>query len=270
MSGSSEKLIPGGIVGQLLAAWEYVLDFPLPAAWRSKVWRGANPEQKVCTAWAMSVLGFLYGLVAVVAGWVLRELFSPIPAAVVFAVLTLIWLELKDSGRGLWQLGSLAEQLAARDSGGPALLRLATDPRVLVGAVPTLALMLIVMFKLLALYLLFRHGAALWVAGMLAWVFAAEAALAALPELDRGRPLLSLPENGFALLCAAPLVLMLPTALRVLPMALLGTAVALVSIALLRQFCWRRFGGVTANLITLCGSVLELELLLVGLLLIPA
>lgn len=263
---SRPHLVPGGVFGKLLAAWDILLDYPIPERWRPLVRPGRGPGETMFTAWAMVVLGFLYGWLLVVAAWFCGQIFAPTGAAVIFALLTVVAIDGKDSFRGLWQLAAVADAAVKKQPVFDLLPDLDADPNRLQGVIPAVTIVLIELFKLLVGFLLYRHGMVWFYPALFVLDFTFQATLAALPDDRTGVPLLELPGNGAALLWIPAAVLLLLVALKAVTPVVLATVAALVVIGVFRTFCRLNYGGVNASLITLGGAALELLLLLVALL----
>ncbi len=259
-------LIPGGARGRILAAWRLVLDYPLPRSWRKHVWNGNDAASNIYTAVAVLLIGYLYGLLPVILARVLGTVLSDRASALLFALLGLLFLEGKESGRGLLQICSWADRWLRKS--GPDFsnsgIGLLQSP--LSGGVAVL----VVLAKFAALYILFRlHGGGC-LPMVLVLTFATQLTLTSLPDMDTGEPVLPLAENGVWILWIAAgfLVLLVPFPLDLLYMKFVLFPLAAVGAWAMWRHSLLRYNATSIALITRNGAWMELGLLLLCLLLV--
>ncbi len=245
-----------------LAAWGMVIDFPLPGALRKYTVR-AVPGNWVLAGFPL--VGAAAGAVIALAAWLFSGVLNPVAGSLFFALAGLLFLDLKDFGRGIGLLTSFFELKARGIPVVEALPEL--DPDVSRIGQPSAVVLLAVLeiLKLALLFLLSFYGAKLWLAAVLAGSFSLQGLLAALPVRLSGRPLLVLPgKNGRREFLATALALAVVWFVF-FPLATLAAVLILywLSGALGRAFD-RIYGGVTADFITLSGVLAELLLLLIG------
>ncbi len=248
----------------LFAAWEMVIDFPLPAQLREKVKTANVPPVAVLTGFPLA--GLLLGLALALAGRFCTAAFAPAAGAVLFAVAALLISECKESGRSLGLTVSFLMLRLRGASGEEALRRMNPDLNALTSPVAAAAVSLLLIFKAAMFYLLCIKFASSWMAVLFAGAFAVQGALTRVPELSGGQPMLAVSEVRFRIfigVCVAVGLIWM----TVFPFATLAAGVAVWLLATRFRFCFEeRFGGVSAEMITFAGASAELLLLLTGVL----
>lgn len=249
-------------IGSLLAAWDLLLDIPLPAAWRRFREDGSDPQW---TLLSMPAIGCVLSAAILVLGRIYGEIFTLNGAALMFALSAVLFLDARDSGRGLGLLLTLAAQMFRRVPLAPLLPRLrpfeqglASDP------VPTAVVAVLEIFKVCSLFLLYRHGAGCWLVAVLVLSFSIQGSLMCLPNLDTGSQFLDVSRDEQSRMWIVCVFLMLFVALKLPLSAIAGTGCAVAFAWIVGNAAWRTYGGISAEMITLAGAVAELGLLLVG------
>ncbi len=252
--------------GHLAAAWELLIDLPLP--------QGLAEYRKNGYAWpqmtllAMPVIGLITALLLELFGAACGAVFGHTGASLLFALAVTIFLELKDSGRGTGLTVLMVSALANKVKPFAVLPQLrAPHLNTLSGALPVLSLVVIELFKLGTLFMLFHNGAMIYLTTVLVLVFTAEGFLMTLPDLDSGKPFLAVPDKELMPVWFVAIFIVLFVALRFPAAVLLGIGAAFLFALVLRNCCDKLYGGATAEIVTLAGSITELLLLFIGLLL---
>ncbi len=249
-------------VGNLLAAWDLLLDIPIPNSW--KRYETARPDPQL-TLLAIPVIGVLSAVVILVLGAAYGGIFTRNGAALLFALTATLFLDARDSGRGIGLLLTLLALAGRKVPLVPALPQLRpSGPGTVSGTVPMAVMVLLEMFKLGAFFLLYRHGAGCWLAGVLILSFSIQGFLMGLPDLDTGRPFLEVATAEQSRIMLVGIFLMLFVALKLPLAAIAGTGCAVIFAWAVRNAADRTYGGISAEMITLAGAAAELGLLLVG------
>ncbi len=254
-----EKLYRG-----MLAAWEMLIDFPLPAEIRAPLRRGCDP---VSRAAGFPLVGVTVGLALVSVAWFCSVVFNEVAGSVVFAVLATAFLDLKDSGRGLGLQTSLFLLRGRRVPLTEALPALNSADLNAVGS-PAAAvfLALLEVLKILFLFMLSFFHAKLWIVTVLVGAFTVQGVLAMQPDVTTQQPFIPLPPESRVRIWR-PFAVIFVLMMLVFPIGMIvaGAAVYFIATGLSRWFD-RTFGGVSAAWITLVGAVTELGLLALGIL----
>ena len=258
-----EKLYRG-----VLAAWEMLIDAPPPEMLRNVVAERSKRAVPVPFRLAgFPLLGVVFGLLLALAGSFLIRVFHPAGGALAFAVVALLLLEWKDGGRSL---GLSASALTQRWRGVPwdeTLERMNPDLNALTSPLSAAILTLLEIVKAAMLFLICFGHANSWLVIVLAGGFAVQGALAGLPELGSGHPLLEIPERcrrralGWTVggICVV-WMFFFPFGALIAGLAIWGMIVGF------SRYFDRNFGGISAEMITLAGSAAEFLLLLIGVL----
>ena len=245
------------------AAWDLLIDIPLPQALRPE--SGRRPQaDPLLTAAAFPLIGFVTGLLLLTVGKLFLAVLPLRAAAVAFMLLTAAWMECKDHGRGL---GLLVNFLSSRFRGEPAdraLRQLSADLDGSRGAIPSAVLSVLVIFKLATYYLIFVNHLGAMLPAALILGFTMQGELAALAEPgslpaaidDAGLKAMRL-TAGFCLLFT----------LLFAPLAVLSATAAAVLLATGIRFRLLRSGDeVNDRVITLAGVMVETLVLFAALL----
>ena len=240
-----------------LAAWEMLIDFPLPSGLEEYRRRGCDQFSRLI---GFPLLGLAIGVVLVLVA-------AFCSAGIIFALLATAFLDLKDSGRGVGLLLSLLllkfRRVPFRESLG------ALNPELVQTDSPQLTVLLAVfeLLKALFFFLLCFYGAKLWLVVILVGAFTVQGTLAMLPDSESGKPFLAISEENHKKIGIAAAVIYVLLMLA-FPVGIIAAGAAVYFIATgFRRYFLHEFGGVTANWITLAGAITESVLLLVGILL---
>lgn len=244
-------------------AWDFLIDFPLPEPIRGKL--GGKVDSTTVLA-GFPLVGAVVGVLLALAAVFCSAVFKPVAGSIIFAILTVAFLDLKDSARGL---GLLTSAFLVRRSGIPlseALPRLTGDWERIGNPLASAFVSLLELGKAALLFTLAFYGAKLWIVVILVGAFTVQGMLATEPDRESGVPILPVPrENrrvgwwtaGIIGLCV----------LLFFPFGLLAAAFVVYFCATgFAGYFRRNFGGVTPDFITLAGSLTELFLLIVGVL----
>ncbi len=250
------------LIGNLLAAWDLLLDIPIPDSWRRYETNRPDPQ---LTMLAIPVIGALSAVVILILGAAYAGIFTRNGAALLFALTATLFLDARDSGRGIGLLLTLLALAGRKVPLLPVLPQLRpSGPGTVSGAVPMAAMVLLEMFKLGAFFLLYRHGAGCWLAGVLILSFSIQGFLMGLPDLDTGHPFLEVSGAEQSRIWLVGIFFMLFVALRLPLAAIAGTGCAIVFAWTVRNAAEKIYGGISAEMITLAGAVAELGLVLIG------
>jgi cobalamin synthase len=246
----------------LLNAWPMVIDFRLPQFFIPA--KKAAPTRKMQLT-AFPALGGICGLILVVIGSLALHVFNPIAGSLLFAVLAVLLLEFKDSGRGL---GLFLSLLLSQLNGTPwrdALPRLSSDlNRPLTTPLAVVFLSLLEVTKLLFFFTLAFYGTKYWLVVVFCGSFAMQASLMLLPQAGKQIPFLTVsPDERHSLWYGvAPFALL---SLIYFPFATIAAAAFFL---IFQRFAERTllddFRGATADTITLAGTITEYALLVIG------
>ncbi len=248
----------------LAAAWELMFDWKLPGFLAS---RRQGPGGDLTMLLAV-LLGTAGGVLLAFIGAACRLIFAPLGAALVFAVIALIFLETKDSGRGSGMLLRVMPLIIRRQPVLPALPYLEPVTLREIGDGErcwSAAALLIV--KLGSLIYLGYIGAWGWIVAVCSLAFAVQIYLATLPGMNTSEPLVrpAFPPEATWIVGIFPVLFV---AVHYLQAALLAIAVAGVLAVLARRNFVQVCGGVTGEMVSLTGSMAEVLLLLSGILMI--
>jgi cobalamin synthase len=246
----------------LLNAWPMVIDFNLPQIIQTG--KKVAPTRRMQLA-SFPVLGAICGLLLVLLGAFSIHVFNPIAGSLLFAVLATLFLELKDSGRGLGLFLSLVLNQFNGTPWRDSLPRLSTDlNRPLTSPLAIMFLSLLEISKLMLFFTLAFHDAKYWAVVVFCGSFAMQARLMLLPQSGSKVPFLAVsPDNRYMLWYGvAPFAVL---ALFYFPFATLAAAAFFfVFLRFAERTLDEEFQGVTANTVTLAGTITEYALLLIG------
>ncbi len=245
-------------------AWNMLIDFPLPTVLEKRL-QGSTPQ--LLRLISFPLLGVLIGVaIALIAG-ACGILFNKIATGMIFALLGIIFLDFKDSGRGVSLLLSLIMLKLRKVPFDDAIEVINPDLIKSNLAQPLAMLVAIELVKLLLLFLLSYYGVELWLVVILVGGFAVQGALAMLPDQETGKSLLAISHEKQRMLGWMVAVIYVILMFR-FPVGMIasGAIVYIIATGFRRHF-QAEFGGITANWITLVGAITENMLLLVGILL---
>lgn len=253
-----EKLLRG-----MIGAWEMLVDFPLPDGLVRKFKGRTDTTSKLI---GFPLVGAAVGLLLALAAVFCSVVFKPVAGSVIFAILTIAFLDLKDSGRGLALLTSGFLLLRRGIPFREALLELTGDWNRIGNPLAAVFVSLLEVGKAALLFTLAFFGAKLWIAVILAGAFTVQGFLAIEPDRNSGAPLLPVLEENrrrgwwAAGIIGAVLLLFFPFG------AIVAGAVVYFAATGFAGFFRRNYNGVSPDLITLSGTLTELLLLIAGVL----
>ncbi len=248
----------------VITAWEMLIDLPLPTALRKKFRRRADPAM---TLMGFPVVGLLFGVAAWLAGTLFHNLFNPVAASLLWALLVAAALTFKDYGRGVSLLGSCFMLKLRGEPAAEAAVRAESGISILNHPAATLFLGLFEILLVVFLYLLASYGATGWITVVLTGAFTLQGYLALHAEDLAGSPLLPVaPEEHRRLWITAGIIGLL--LVFVFPVGVVAAA-AIVYFAStgFAGYFRRNLGSLTADQVTLVGTFIEFLLLFTGVLL---
>jgi len=252
-------------INDLRGAWELLTDFPLPASSTGRAHASSGAETLV---W-FPVIGALCGALIAGAAKLISLATNPTAGATIFAIAATAFMLFKDSGRGMLILFSLFEKRLECGSFAAASHQLSSDRETVLrdprfGA-RTVILAAAVIAEFIALFLLFAHGSALFLAAILTGSFAVQGFLAAAAP-ESGTPALVADDDGRGILrlLIASAVLALAALLRFPVATAFGVAVCCAVAIGLGGHLRRDFDEPEPDMITLGGAIAEAGLLLCG------
>ena len=239
-----------------------VIDFRLPQLISSG--KKVAPSRRM-QLMAFPVLGAICGLLMVFVGSFSLHVFNPIAGSLLFAVLAVLFLEFKDSGRGLSLFLSLVLSLLNGEEWRSTLPRLSADlNRPLTTPLSVVFLSLLEVSKLLFFFTLAFYNTKYWLVIVFCGSFAMQASLMLMPQSGSKIPFLAVsPDDRNSLWYAA-----IPFALLSLLYFPFATIAAVAFFFVFQRFVQQalkeELQGVTANTITLAGTITEYALLIIG------
>lgn len=255
------------LLAALDAAWEMMLDFPLPRFLRAGT-DAARPGA-VAVLLAIPFIGLLCGAVPALIFLFTGTFLPAFGNALLFAAAMTALMLAKDSGRGFRLLLELCRSLLAGERFAETLPVL--RPRALSAITDlgsTLCAFLVCGFLLTGFTRLGGIGAMGWAVPVMLMGTAVQGHLLSLRNLQGGLPFLTVSEKDRTKLLVLTVFLMLFPAIEH-PLAVLVTVGVCGVLALAaRHFAEELYGGITAEMITLAGAAAELAALLCGVLLI--
>ena len=247
------------------AAWELLLDFPLPSFGKRR--RASAPPPPFAVLCFFPVIGALAGVLAAFLGGFVAGVSNRIAGALLFGALALAFSELKDSGRGTsmlctWFLARLRGQTL-----GAVLPHLRANRDVYADPTAQMALVVLLVVRYLLFFLLGGWGGRFWFAGVLIASFALQGDLAACGGTGGAPPLLAVtPEQRrYHWILAAVLLaaLMVPF----FPLAAVATgAITWILAGAYARMMERECGGMDPDAITMAGTLTEWLALVIGIL----
>lgn len=254
------------VLGQsMVAAWEMLIDFPVPGELKKKFGGKVGDGVKLL---GFPLLGVICGVILALAGQFCATVFNQIAGGVIFALLTLVFWDLKDSGRSLGVLGSFAALKIAKVSGENVWNNLNSNFMELKNPASLLVVVFLELFKFAVFFLLYRYSGKLWLIMVLAGGFTVQGYLAGLRDIA-GSPILSFTpvdaKRMWVTLAVISLFMMLFFGSLSPFFAFLLTLAAGV---LLSRHFEATLSGVNIDAITFAGAATEVMLLFFSLLMI--
>lgn len=207
-----------------------------------------------CLTWAgLSVLGAVSCLLP-----------GRIAAAMLFAILSTMFLEVLGGGKGLCSWSSFLEKISRKESFSRSLFTAENDIHAERAPIGLLSMFTILLLRGFCLSMLFTNGYGTWFALVFILSYTLQAQLATLPMLSNGDYIIKTNIQGIRALWIAAVVLTMVIGR--------GHVVAtLTALVIAAGFSWTcnaffagKVGGTTGALIGAAGYLLEIVLLLVG------
>lgn len=248
----------------MVAAWEMLIDFPVPKELKKSF--GAKIPDGVKLI-GFPLVGMLCGGVLALAGQFCATVFNPIAGGVIFSLLTLVFWDLKDSGRSLGVLGSFAALKFSKISGENVWNNLNNNFMEIKNPASLLVVVFLEIFKFAVFFLLYRYSGKLWLVMVLAGGFSVQGYLTGLRDIA-GSPILAFSpveaKRMWVTLAVISLFMMLFFGFSTFFAFLLALAAGL----LLSRYYEATLSGVNIDVITFAGAVTELLLLFFSLMMI--
>ena len=242
-------------------AWEMLLDFPLPEA----LAKGEDSTENSGMLPYFPLLGALCGVVIAVLGMLAAVLTNPVAGAAAFALISLAFLTLKDSGRGILLIVSLLDRRPARGSFVDALPDASPDRAILsdtrFGAVAAAAILIL---EFIVLFLLGSRNSAFFIVTVLAGSFTVQGMLASGDAENGATPIRDEEGTGRGRMLIAAVAVALVMLWR-FPVATAFSVAVFCLVAFgFSGAVRRRFDAVTPDMVTLAGALTETGLLVCG------
>ncbi len=250
------------IFAAVIAAWEMLIDWPLPAKLQGMVKQFNRDDSGELIAMACPLAGVIFGAGLVVLSGICGAFFGRYAGMVLWSAAAVVLLELKDSGRGFSSVVSGVSGWidAGRVSGG--ISSLGVGIRDLSGVVPSVLTLVYPLLKLAACMVIFWCQPA-WIIAAVVLNFSAQGYLAALPGAMSSDALLPVAKQArFHLWWVAGFILLFFIGHPAAPLVSVGFAVG--GSWFFGNYCVEKFGGVDAGIITVFGAITELTVLIIG------
>jgi cobalamin synthase len=251
------------ILKGFFGAWEMLIDFMPPGV---DVQTECEPKIK---ASCFSIVGLVIGLFIAIVSGIFSIAFNRIGGAGLFALAALLFIDCKDSGRGLQMLVNIASRrLFSKQSWEISLRQSSSGSQIFEAPIAAGMLAVLEILKLAMLFCLAYFRCSAWLGVVLCGAFFIQGVFASLNRYDHRSTYLPLDKNEF-------IYLWLPAAIvAVIFFFAYPLGILFVSLVV---YCIVRFGskwlinytnGVSSDLISFCGTVTELILLFLGVLLV--
>ncbi|MDR0933002.1 MAG: hypothetical protein LBM70_08310 [Victivallales bacterium] len=246
-----------------LNAWEMLIDFPLPEAVTHKF---KAKSDTISTLIGFPLVGLILGILLAFAAFFCTVVFKPVAGSVIFAILAVAFLDLKDSGRGLGLLCSGFLLRLRRLPLAEALPMLTGDWNKITNPLSAVFVSLFEIAKVALLFTLSLYGAKLWIIAILVGAFTVQGVLATVQERNTDSAILPISRDKMQGIWWVSGVIY-AVLLMIFPF---GVIVAAATVYLcsngFAEYFKRNFNGVTPDFITVSGAVIEFILLLIGVL----
>lgn len=251
------------IIKGFLGAWEMLIDFMPPGV---DVQEGSDTKIK---ASFFPIVGLLVGLFIAIVSGVFSMAFNRIGGAGLFALASLLFIDYKDSGRGLQMLVNIASRrLFSNQSWDVSLRNSSSGSQIFEAPVAAGMLAVLEIIKLAMLFSLayFRCGA--WLGVVLCGSFFVQGFFASLERYDGKGCYLELDKKEKIYLWLPALVIAC-VFFFAYPLGILFVTASIYCIVRFgAKWLIKYTGGVSSDLISFCGTVTELLLLFLGILLV--
>jgi cobalamin synthase len=246
-----------------------LIEFPLPFFATNAEENIAETENSLLlTQLFFPIIGLVCALLAILLAMLLDVFLYPIPAAAVFAGVVSYFCIYKDNGRGFKAFMAF---IVAKTNGVPleeSLLNLPDSDSEINSSMATLLMVLTVLFKVFAFFLMALYGYTYWLVALCVLEFTIEGDLATLPLIGEQRSLLAVKKSKANYIWCIAGFLVLFVLFKAPVASLLLFAVAFVLSYLVKVYCKGRFNGINLKIIGLTAYLFELFGLLLGLILL--
>ena len=256
------------LLAALYSAWELLLDIPVPK--RLLTTSASIRPPAVAILLALPFIGLLCGALIVLALKITALFLANFGNAVLYAIVLLIFILAKDSGRGFRLVMELCHDLAAGNRKIAEILPLLRLRKLseIHDLASNLCAFAVCGFLLSAFTYLAYNGATLWAVPVLMMGTAVQGHLLSLRNVRGGLPFLAIAESERNKLWVLTGFLMLFPAIEFPLAVLVSFGLCFVLAAAARKFFEELYGGATSEMITLVGIAAELLTLFCGILLI--
>ena len=253
--------VPG--LARTIAAWDMLMDISVPRAVRNMCAgkRVTHPELAQGFVIAGVFTGVLFALFSALLSisWI-----NSYAAAGIFAVAAALASEFKDSGRGLRLLISAVSRKLSGDSWSGGVLNAYSGDGSCEKSPGNILLLLFYCIEVVSSGLLSYHRAAWWFVAVFAGAFTVQMLFATLPRAFGHEPFIKIASGKKKEIWILPVVI---GVLNILFFPAAGIAAAVI-VGVLAPILYKNFlltrTPVTADVITLCGKLTEIILLLCG------
>ena len=243
----------------LTAAWNMLLDWPLPTPSFNSSARENSDDDSEITLLVFPVVGLICGFILLFFGKMFTLILGDWAGGVLFAFAAVAVTELGNHGRGFTSTLSFAANWAETGDAAKALNRLDDSWRTLSGMIPTLAAFGYIAVKLVCFTLLCRYRCQ-WLIAVYVLDFAAQGFLAT--DSAQGLPLAAAEKFRTHVWFPAIFILLFFIGHPAAP--LLAFAAVFGGSYLFGKYCRNFSGGLNTEKITLFGAFCELAVLVVG------
>ncbi len=248
-------------VTAVAVAWQLVIDWPLPKKVRKYCDEFNQEESGELIAMSFPVVGLILGAALVFLAAVLRSMLGEVAGGVLFAILAILALELKDSGRSIRTVISGIGGGIEQKSITSGLSFINQDFNALSPIIASLVALIYLIIKLLGLGIISIYQPS-WVIAVLVLGFTAQGFLATLPSALSDDAMLVVSEHSkHHLWLVAGFILLFFIATPVMP--LLSFLVAIAGSYFFGNLCTKT-GGLDPARVTMFGALIELSTIFIG------
>lgn len=248
-------------------AWTMLIDFPLPfasAASGEEEYGIKDKNMEIFSQLFFPIVGLACAITAILLARILGYFLFPVPAAALFAGFLTYFCVFKDNGRGL---AGLMAVLSSKQRGITMDQSLDYLPDAISDVntpAANVIMILVVLFKIFAFYLMIFHNFVYFLAAIFIIEFAIEGDLATLPSAETGKPLLNVDKKykSYIWILSGFMVLFILFKAPVATLLLFGAGFALSHAV--RIYCRDRGGVIDSKLIGLTAYVFEIFALILG------
>jgi cobalamin synthase len=251
------------ILKGFFGAWEMLIDFMPPG-----VDVQTESENKIKASF-FPIVGLCIGLFIAIISGIFSMAFNRIGGAGLFALISLLFIDCKDSGRGLQMLVNISSRkLFSKQSWDVSLRQASSGSQIFEAPIAAVMLAIIEIVKLAMLFCLAYFRCSAWLGVVLCGAFFIQGVFAALKRYDGKGCYLPLEKKELIYLWL-PVAIIAVVFFFAYPLGILFVSLAI--------YCITRWGtkwlmqytnGVSSDLISFCGTVSELLILFLGVLLV--